>query len=248
MFYLPIYFHSIHGQSAVTSGVNTLPFLAFVALGAMVSGAAIGKTRYTQPYVLMTAGMALIYILDIDSSKAMYTGAEVLFGFGIGICNQIPMTAVQGFSNPEDVASATGIMVSKYYPKKIRILLCMCTHTPPVCQTLSGAYFVVVAQSLFANRMLQTLLASASNHDPALVLGTGASELQHVFSGDDLTIVIAAYMVGVKDVFAFSLACAALSVLLALVIPFKKLPDHGKKPATETKKREVVDEKKEVGV
>ncbi|KAL2820184.1 MFS general substrate transporter [Aspergillus cavernicola] len=220
MFYLPIYFQSIHGQSAVKSGVNTLPFLAFFALGAVISGAVIGKTRYTQPYellgaLIMTAGMALIYILDIDSSQAMYIGAEVLFGFGVGICNQIPMTVVQGFSKLEDVSSATGIMV--------------------MCQTLSGAYFVAIAQSIFANRMLQTVLSGAAHLDPALVLGTGASELQDVFSGDDLTEVIAAYMVGIKDVFAFSLACAAFAVLLSLIIPFKRLPDHGKKekPATE---------------
>lgn len=119
MFYLPIYFQSIHGQSAVRSGVNTLPFLAFFALGAVVSGGVIGKTRYTQPFefvgaLIMTAGMALIYILDVNSSQAMYIGAEVLFGFGVGICNQVPMTAVQGFSKLEDVSSATGIMVSKY--------------------------------------------------------------------------------------------------------------------------------------
>lgn len=90
---------------------------------------------------------------------------------------------------------------------------------PPVCQTLSGAYFVAIAQSLFANRMLQTVLAGASHLDPALVLSTGASELRDVFSGDDLTAVIAAYMVGIKDVFTFSLACAAFSVLVTGIIP-----------------------------
>ncbi|KAL4895642.1 major facilitator superfamily domain-containing protein [Aspergillus ambiguus] len=219
MFYLPIYFQSIHGQSAVKSGVNTLPFLAFFALGAVVSGAVIGKTRYTQPYellgaLIMTAGMALLYVLDIDSSQAMYIGAEVLFGFGVGICNQIPMTAVQGFSKLEDISSATGIVV--------------------MCQTLSGAYFVAFAQSLFANRMLQTIFSRAAHLDPALVLGTGASELQDVFSGDDLSEVIAAYMVGIKDVFAFSLACSAFAVLLSLIIPLKRLPDHAQEePATE---------------
>ncbi|KAE8419487.1 major facilitator superfamily domain-containing protein [Aspergillus pseudocaelatus] len=234
MFYLPIYFQSIHGQSAVKSGVNTLPFLAFFALGAVVSGGVIGKTRYTQPFellgaLIMTAGMALIYILDIDSSQAIYIGAEVLFGFGVGICNQVPMTAVQGFSALEEVSSATGIMV--------------------MCQTLSGAYFVAIAQSLFANRMLQTVLTSAAHLESALVLGTGASELQKVFSGDDLTAVIAAYMVGIKDVFAFSLACAAFSVLLTLIIPLKKLPGHGKKRATEAAEEnntDVVDGKHQV--
>jgi hypothetical protein len=104
-----------------------------------------------------------------------------------------------------------------------------------VCQTLSGAYFVAIAQSLFANRMLHALSSGSSNLDVALVLGTGASELQDVFSGDELTAVIAAYMVGIKDVFTFSLACAAFSVLLTALIPFKKLPSHGKKPTEEVK-------------
>lgn len=128
LFYLPIYFQSIHGQSAIISGVSTLPFLAFFALGAVLSGTVIGKTRYLQPYeltsaLLMTAGMALLYTLDIDSTQAWYIGAEVLFGFGLGFGNQVPMTAVQGWSKPEDVASSTGIMFSKYYLIRICVLL-----------------------------------------------------------------------------------------------------------------------------
>lgn len=127
MFYLPIYFQSVHGQSAIMSGVNSLPFLAFFALGAMLSGIVIGKTRLLQPYqlvsaLLMTAGMALLYTLDINSSQAWYIGAEVLFGFGLGFGNQVPMTAVQGLSKPEDVASSTGIMMSKFCPPRDFIL------------------------------------------------------------------------------------------------------------------------------
>jgi len=38
MFYLPIYFQSIKGNTAITSGVNTLLFLAFFGVGAMLSG------------------------------------------------------------------------------------------------------------------------------------------------------------------------------------------------------------------
>ena len=98
----------------------------------------------------------------------------------------------------------------------------------PGLAALSGSavYFIVVAQSLFANRLLQTIVATAPNLNPELVLGTGASDLNNVFSGGDLTAVLNAYMVGIKDVFASSLAASAFSVLLALAIPFKKLPDH----------------------
>ena len=62
----------------------------------------------------MTSGMALVYTLDIDSSKARYVGAEILLGFAVGFGNQIPMMAVQGWSRPEDMASSTGIMLSEY--------------------------------------------------------------------------------------------------------------------------------------
>lgn len=117
MFYLPIYFQSIHGQSAIISGVNLLPFLAFFAVGAMLSGAAVGKTHHLQPFqfasaLLTTAGTALIYTLDANSSKARFLGPQVLFGFGLGLGNQVPMLAVQSFSKPEDVANSTGIMLS----------------------------------------------------------------------------------------------------------------------------------------
>jgi hypothetical protein len=102
--------------------------------------------------------------------------------------------------------------------------------------------------------MLHALTSGSDHLDVALVLGTGASELQDVFSGDDLTAVLDAYMVGIKDVFAFSLACAAFSVILTALIPFKRLPDHEKKPSkdamasNEVKASEEVQQEKKLTV
>lgn len=101
-------------------------------------------------------------------------------------------------------------------------------------QSGSAAYFIVVAQSIFANRMLQTIKASAPQLNPDLVLGAGASDLHNVFSGSDLTAVLGAYMTGIKDVFACGLGCSAFAVLLILAIPSKKLPNHGSKKTEET--------------
>ncbi|GAQ11442.1 putative HC-toxin efflux carrier TOXA [Aspergillus lentulus] len=224
LFYLPIYFQSIHGQSAIASGVNSLPFMAFFAAGSMLSGFLIGKTRFLQPYefasgVLATVGAALLYTLDVDSSKARYIGPQVIFGIGIGLGNQVPMTALQSFSKPEHIAPTTGVML--------------------MCNSISGAYFVTAAQSIFANYMLKELASNAPNIDTVRVLTTGASEISHVFQGADLAAVHKAYMVGIKDVIAFSLAGAAFTVLLSLAIPFKKLPD----PAAAPTKIEQKDEK-----
>ncbi|KAK8139453.1 MFS transporter [Apiospora sp. TS-2023a] len=224
MFYLPIYFQSIHGQTAIMSGVNTLPFMAFFALGAIVSGTLIGQTRHLQPYelvsgLLATAGAALLYTLEVDSSPGRYIGPQVLFGLGIGLGNQVPMTAVQGFSKPGDIASSTGIML--------------------MCNSISGAYFVAAAQSLFSNRLLETLAVMAPSIDPAKVLITGATEIQDVFAGEEeLRLVREAYMVGIKDVFAFSTAGTALTVVIAMIIPFRRLPPSHDDDATEEQKEE----------
>lgn len=96
--------------------------------------------------------------------------------------------------------------------------LTLCT----VFNALSGAYFVTAAQSLFSNRLVQEL-ATSPNVDAAKVLATGATQIREVFAGVDLEIVIKVYMIGIKDVFLFSLAGAAFTVLLALLIPLKKL-------------------------
>ncbi|KAL2831699.1 major facilitator superfamily domain-containing protein [Aspergillus cavernicola] len=228
LFYLPIYFQSIHGQSAIASGVNSLPFMAFFAVGSMISGFMIGKTRLLQPYelasgLLATVGAALLYTLDVDSSKARYIGPQVIFGIGIGLGNQVPMTALQSFSKPEHIAPTTGVML--------------------MCNSISGAYFVTAAQSIFANRMLETLASNAPSIDPVKVLATGASEVSRVFQGADLVAVHNAYMVGINDIFACSLAGAAFTVIVSLIIPFKKLPNHGSAPEkTEQDKKDAVDE------
>lgn len=93
--------------------------MAFFAAGSILSGTLIGKTRVLQPFELISGllavvGAALLYTLDVDSSKAWYIGPQVIFGLGIGIGNQVPMMTLQTFSKPENVASTTGVMLSKY--------------------------------------------------------------------------------------------------------------------------------------
>ncbi|KAL7783306.1 putative MFS transporter [Trichoderma afarasin] len=216
LFYLPIYFQSIHGQSAITSGVNTIPFVAFFALGSLVSGFLVSKTGYLQPLqlvsgLLATVGGALLYILDVDSGKAKYIGPQVILGFGIGLGNQIPMTVYQFFSPPDQLQSNTGVML--------------------MTNGMSGAFFVTAAQNVFSNRMLQRLAQLAPQISSQQVLATGASDFQSVFHGADLLAVRQAYMTGIKDVFAFAMAGAALTAVLPLIIPRNRLPGFDKKEA-----------------
>jgi hypothetical protein len=99
-------------------------------------------------------------------------------------------------------------------------------YLTPVCQAVGGAYFLATAQSLFANRLLHTLSVASPDIDAVLVLNTGASEIRQSFEGVDLIAVTNAYMVGIHAIFIFATAGSALAVLLALLIPYQKLPVH----------------------
>lgn len=92
-----------------------------------------------------------------------------------------------------------------------------------VFNSLSGAYFVTAAQSLFANRLLQELSRTAADINAQIVLSTGATQIRQVFSGENLAVILRVYMIGIKDVFAFSMSGAALTVFLALLIPSDRI-------------------------
>jgi hypothetical protein len=100
-----------------------------------------------------------------------------------------------------------------------------------VCQSISGAYFVSAGNSIFNNYLLQTLAVTAPQLASAEILYIGVFELKNAFHGEELALVRAAYMVGIKNVFALAMAGAALTVVLALVVPFRKLPSYEIKQA-----------------
>lgn len=90
--------------------------------------------------------------------------------------------------------------------------------------SFSGAYAIGEAQCLFDNRILGKLAEIAPDINSTTILSTGAAQIYQVFSSDNLEAVLKAYITGIKDIFAFALASAAFTVLLAMIIPFKMLP------------------------
>jgi hypothetical protein len=63
MFYIPIYFQSIQGTSAITSGVYNLPCVAFYALGVSVSLVSCIHTLKNEPELPL--GIAFLFCLGL---------------------------------------------------------------------------------------------------------------------------------------------------------------------------------------
>jgi predicted MFS family arabinose efflux permease len=119
IYYLPTYFQSIDGVSAIGSGVHNLPFILAVSIFTVLSGVLISVTGYPAPFVvggaaIATVGCGLIYTLDIGTGAGKWIGYQILAGFGNGLGVQVPMIMAQANTDAGDMAATTAILMCKF--------------------------------------------------------------------------------------------------------------------------------------
>lgn len=213
VYYLPIWFQSIKGATAVKSGIMNLPLILGLVVISMIAGGLITKVGYYTPFVigssiLMAIGAGLISTFTTTTGHSHWIGYQLLFGFGVGMGMQQTLIAVQTVLPKADVPIGTAIAM--------------------FTQTLGGALFISVAQNVFTNRLLKNILATAvPGMDVETILKTGATELKNQIDPKFLPIVQRAYNGAVVDTFYVSVACAALSLFGAVMFEWKSV--KGKK-------------------
>ncbi|KAJ3496450.1 hypothetical protein NLG97_g2648 [Lecanicillium saksenae] len=202
VYFLPIYFQSIHNASPIMSGVQNLPFVLSAILGSIIFGVSITKTGITTPLLVAGAvlGMVscgLLYILDIESSLGKTIGIQILTGVTYGGTFQVPIIRVQGTARSEDLSAATGIMI--------------------FAQTIGAALVLSGSQAAFANRLLQVVRVLSPNVDPETVLLTGATQIRETFSPEVVRTILVGYMAGIKTAFAITIGVIGCALFL---LPF----------------------------
>lgn len=80
--------------------------------------------------------------------------------------------------------------------------------------TVGGAIFLSAAQCAFNNQLLKELAATLPEIDPAIALATGATQIREAFEPNQIPLVISAYMVGLKAVFAIIIAAFGIATLI----------------------------------
>ena len=205
---LPIYFQSVHNVSPTMSGVYNLPLIFGVTVAMTTSGALITKTGLAFPLKIAGAAIAvlgagLLYTFDLHTGIAKWVIFQLIAGVGWGLAYQVPLIVMQGICSPEDISSATAI-----------ILFCIC---------FGGSCFVTAAQSIFVNQMIQTLPHNAPGVDPALVIVTGATQLRQVFTEQQLPGILMSFMKGINSALALALAAAGLAFIVSVFNRWERL-------------------------
>jgi MFS family permease len=112
LYYLPIYFQSILGASAIKSGVNNLPLVLAAAVFALAGGAVVMKTGRAQQVMfsgsmLTTVAMGLIYTLDIGTPTAKWVGYQLFVGATLAFAVMHGLSIAQANVGPDDLSAVT---------------------------------------------------------------------------------------------------------------------------------------------
>ncbi|KAI4211844.1 MAG: hypothetical protein LQ351_005335 [Letrouitia transgressa] len=208
LYYLPIYFQSVSGVSPSDSGIRNIPLVVGTSIFTVVSGILISTYGHYVPImavssILSTIGIGLIYTLDIGSPSREWIGYQALAGIGLGLGFQIPIIVAQASVDPEDLSSASSIIL--------------------FFQTIGGSFFVAAGQTAFANKLIGSIPKNAPGVDPHLVVATGATELRETFGADQIDGVIRSYLDGVQVAFAIGIGLVGFSVVAAAFAPLKRI-------------------------
>ncbi|KAI8952715.1 major facilitator superfamily domain-containing protein [Xylaria longipes] len=157
--YFPIYFQAVKGVGPVLSGVYLLPSILSQIVFVLLSGGLISKVGYYLPFAVFagigaTIGAGLISTWGPHTSTGMWIGYQVIYGIrGCGI--QLAIVAIQNALPVKQSQLGVSFLV--------------------FCQTFSAAVFVVVANTIFTQSLINETLRLVPSVSPADVLRAGGS-------------------------------------------------------------------------
>ncbi|TGJ81892.1 hypothetical protein E0Z10_g6878 [Xylaria hypoxylon] len=220
VYYLSLYFQAIQGDTAVEAGIKLLPLLISSVISSVTSGGIISVTGLYNLVVLlgtafMSIGIGLITTFNLTTPLSRWFGYQVITGLGTGVCFQIGLLVVQNILSQELVPQGTACV--------------------QFSQTLGGALFIAVAQTVFQNGLIDGIRQAEPQLDPTIFINSGASNIPKILDdlnqSNTLEHVLTAYMSGLRNTYYMSTAAAVAAFLVALGLDWKKI----KKGATATK-------------
>jgi hypothetical protein len=97
-------------------------------------------------------------------------------------------------------------------------------------QTLGGAIFIAVAQSVFQNGITEGIERDAPGLPPQAFINSGASQIRQVLAqlnATEYTVpVLSAYLQGLRNAYFISVGCAGAAFVVALGFSWKKIKKH----------------------
>lgn len=222
IYYLPIWFQAVMGLSAIKSGIINLPVVLSLVIGSIAAGVCVTRLGYYVPFmyvgtVVMSIGAGLLTTFVPHIGPAKRIVYQILYGLGLGLAMQQPAVAAQTVMKRKDIPTAVSLMM--------------------LAQTLGGAIFLAIGQTVFTNGLVHNLEGAISGHNSAdiieLIVNTGATSLRSVVDSEYLPPVLEAYNKALVSTFIVGLATSCASILGAVGMEWKSVKHGEKKDAAD---------------
>jgi MFS family permease len=165
---LPLYLQVVQGESPSSAGLKLIPLMLGIVVTSIFSGKAITKTGKYKRFpivgtIIMTAGLALMTTLSIDTPYWQIAIYAVMVGMGLGLSMQTLVIALQNSIDFKELGVAT--------------------TSNTFFRSLGSVFGAAVFGTILTNRLGHYLVkdfADLSASNPTAVAGFDASKLEGV--------------------------------------------------------------------
>jgi len=207
LYYLPLYYETVKGETPILSGVSLFPETFTVAPAAMVTGILITKTgRYRWAiwggWFLTTFGSGLLCLLKADTPTVAWVFLNLISGLGLGILFPSMAFSIQAATTNKDLAFAVALF--------------------SFFRAFGQAIGVAIGGTIFQNEMKKKLLTHPLLAPKAGEYSADASSLVQIVktmaAGEEKTQLIQSYSDALQIVWAVMTGLAFLGLLSSLLI------------------------------
>ncbi|KAL9599302.1 MAG: hypothetical protein Q9219_003929 [cf. Caloplaca sp. 3 TL-2023] len=172
IYFIPLYFQFVRGDSALEAAVRLLPYMAFLVATVVGEGFIMSNLHHGRfmPWfyiggALVLVGGTLMYTVDVATSNARIYGYSILLGTGTGAYLQLPFAVAQAQVSPALVSIAIGFTA--------------------FAQLAAPAITLSIANSVFLNEASKSLHEVVPSASPGMIreLLSGAGNYQSASLG-----------------------------------------------------------------
>ncbi len=211
LYFVPLFFQFVRGDSALMAGVRLLPYVVFLVVAAVLNGALMSKYGVYMPWylgggVFSLIGAALLYTIEIDASAARIYGYSILLAIGGGAFVQASFSVAQAKVQPAEIPLAVGFIT---------------------CAQIGGGTIALsVANSVFLNQATRGAARLLPDTPVATVRAIIAGRGSSFFStlSDSLRAQILNVIVdSISRVYILAMTAGALAIVLSAFLKREKL-------------------------
>lgn len=211
IYYLPIWFETVEGDSAVQAGIRLLPLVLSMVLGSVLTGTLTSVLGYYTPFLIFgtciaAVGAGLLTTLQVGSSEDIWIGYQILYGLGLGFCFQSPTMAAQTVLPKNEVSVGASLML--------------------FAMNLFGAVSVSVGQNVL-DQQLSHRLSKFPNLTTHQIENAGITGLFDLIPHQDHNGALFAFNNSLRVCFQVALTCACVVLFGSLGMEWRNVKKQG---------------------